>query len=101
MSIPVFLKPCLVAGSIAVLTSSILIGCGSSSSPSAETSQSYNGPGSKWDIQLADNGTFHIDHRPSVSGSIDYTVDGSYTRQANGFVTMTVTGGTGSSSPTN
>lgn len=80
---------------------SLLTACSSDTTTSTTTtnSQLYNGPGSKWDLTLNDNGSFHIDHRPSVDTAIDYTVDGDYTRHASGFVTLTVTGGEGVDAP--
>ena len=81
-----------------ILSSSALI-LSACSSDDVATTEHYNGPGSKWDIVLNPDNTFHIDHRPSVSDPIDYTVDGNYTRNASGFISMTVTGGTGVNAP--
>lgn len=94
------IKKSLLAISIASLTSSILIGCsGSSSTTSTVTSDDYNGPGSKWDLSLKNDGSFHIDHRPDINSAIDYTVDGTYVRETSGFVSLSVTGGTGVNAP--
>lgn len=97
---------CIIKKSLTVMLSAIigvglLAGCSSSSDSTTDTSSSqlYNGPGSKWDLALSDNGTFHIDHRPSVNATIDYTVDGTYTRHASGFVTLSVVNGTGIDAP--
>ncbi len=93
-------KKGLLALSIATLTGSLLIGCGGSSSSSDDVSSTdYNGPGSKWDLSMKDDGTFHIDHRPDINSAIDYTVDGTYTRHDSGFVSLTVTGGEGTDAP--
>lgn len=93
-------KKSLLALSIATLTGSILVGCGGSSSDSDDVSGTdYNGPGSKWDLSMKDDGTFHIDHRPDINSAIDYTVDGTYTRHNSGFVSLTVTGGEGVDAP--
>ncbi len=86
--------------SLAVLT--LLSACGSSGDGDGGTtvsSEIYNGPGSKWDITLNSDGSFHIDHRPDVNTVVDYTVDGDYERHTSGFVTLTVTGGEGADSP--
>ena len=82
---------------IAISGLGLLSGC--SDDTSTSTSQNYNGPGSKWDLQLTDDGTFHIDHRPDVDSAIDYTVDGTYLRHASGFITLAVTGGEGADAP--
>ncbi len=107
MSNSTFFKKSLLALSIAALTGSVLTGCGGSSSDTGDTnnvsvnnSTDYNGPGSKWDLSMNDDGTFHIDHRPDLNSAIDYTVDGTYTRHDSGFVSLTVTGGTGLDAPT-
>ena len=78
----------------------LLSGCSDdATSTSTSTSQIYNGPGSKWDLQLKDDGTFHIDHRPDVVSAIDFTVDGTYLRHDSGFITLLVTGGEGANAP--
>ncbi len=100
MSHSKFFKKSLLALSVATLTSSILVGCGGSSSSDDVSGVDYNGPGSKWDLSMKDDGTFHIDHRPDINSAIDYTVDGTYVRNASGFVSLTVTGGEGADAPT-
>lgn len=64
--------------------------CGSDSSGGTASSTSYSGPGSKWDISLSSNNTFTVTRRDTVSDPIDMTVAGSYTRQSNGIVKLTV-----------
>lgn len=91
-------KKSLLALSVATLTGSLLAGCGGSSSGDV-ASVDYNGPGSKWDLSMKDDGTFHIDHRPDIDSAIDYTVDGTYVRNDSGFVSLTVTGGGGADAP--
>ena len=93
-------KKGLLVVSVTALTGSLLLGCSGSSSSSAVSGEDYNGPGSKWDLSLNDDGSFHIDHRPDINSNIDYTVDGSFVRQASGFVTLSVTGGSGVDAPT-
>lgn len=96
-----FFKKSLIALTVATLSSSILPGCNSSSDSDSSSSAGvdYNGPGSKWDMNMKDDGTFHIDHRPDINSAIDYTVDGTYIRRDSGFVTLTVTGGEGADAP--
>ena len=84
---------------LAITGLGLLVSCSSDSTTATSDSEIYNGPGSKWDIELRDDGTFHIDHRPAVDAAIDYTVDGDYTRHDSGFITLTVTGGEGTDAP--
>jgi hypothetical protein len=72
---------------------------GGSNSGGAVSGASFSGPGSKWDFTLADDGSFHVDHRPNVSASIDLTVDGTYQRLASGFLKMTVGSASGTDAP--
>ncbi|VAW62354.1 hypothetical protein MNBD_GAMMA11-316 [hydrothermal vent metagenome] len=97
----VFLKSCVIACSIAMSTTLFLQGCssGSGGGSTQGTGQNYSGPGSKWDISLAGDGTFNIIHYPSIGANSDYTVQGNYIRQSSGFVTLTVTGGSGTGNP--
>ncbi len=101
MSYSTIFKKSLLALSIATLTGGVLLGCSGSSTDTATSSsgQDYNGPGSKWDLSLNNDGSFHIDHRPDINSAIDYTVDGTFIRQASGFVTLDVTAGTGVDAP--
>ena len=85
---------------IALSGLALMAGCSDDASTADTTtstisSQNYTGPGSKWDLQLNDDGTFHIDHRPNVDSAIDFTVDGTYIRHDSGFITLEVTGGEG------
>ncbi|HED36029.1 MAG TPA: hypothetical protein ENJ08_17685 [Gammaproteobacteria bacterium] len=90
-----FLKSCLMVCSVVTLAATVLSGCSSSnSSSSAGSVENYNGPGSRWDVSLTgDNaGTFTIDHfQTSDLQNPDYRVQGDFTRQSSGFVTLTVT----------
>lgn len=98
-----FIQACLMASSISALTIFGITGCGGGSSNPSSTpgiDQNYSGPGSKWDLTLAGDGTFNIDHYQT--GDLinpDYTVQGNYTRESSGFVTLTTTGGTGTGYP--
>ncbi len=98
---PGFLKSCVIACSIATAAALFLQACSSSSGGGSTqgTAQDYSGPGSKWDINLAIDGTFNIIHYPSIGATSDYTVQGDYTRQSSGFITLTVTGGSGTGGP--
>lgn len=88
----------------ALISSSLLVACGDETTTTSipdtpNAGHIYNGPGSKWDLTLNNDGSFHIDHRPSISEAIDYTVDGTYARHNSGFVTLSVTGGEGANAP--
>ena len=94
--------------SLAVLATTMLVvaACNSSSNNSSPdpdpvpvTGNAYNGPGSKWDVDLNDDGTFQITRRPDVNSAIDLTIDGTYVRNPMGFVLMTVVSATGVDAP--
>lgn len=76
-------------------------GGGGGTSGGSVSGASFSGPGSKWDFTLADDGSFHIDHRPDVSSVIDLTVDGTYQRLASGFLSLTVGSASGTGAPSN
>ncbi len=69
-----------------------IVACGGSDSASTAptTATAYSGPGSKWDISLSSDNTFSVTHRDTAADPVDMTVTGSYTRQANGIVKLTV-----------
>ena len=82
-----------------------LTGCGSSSSPApatggdaGATAVSYNGPGSRWDVDL-DDGAFTITRRETVSSPIDLTVTGTYEELPTGFVKLDVDASEGLDGP--
>lgn len=87
--------------SISALTASFLltVGCGGSGGSSSLTSDSYNGPGSKWDVDLYSNGTFQIDRRATPQTPIILTVNGTYERFDSGFVGLTVQSASGEDAP--
>ena len=101
----------LATASIVAATCLIVAACNSSSSkptptpvpppPAADpvTSIEYNGPGSKWDVSLEDDDTFQITRRPDVNSAIDLTVNGTWTRNAMGFVVLTVDSASGTDAP--
>ncbi len=60
--------------------------------------QSYNGPGSKWDVEL-DDGDFTITRRATVTAAVDMTVNGTYERLDSGFLKLEVTEATGVDAP--
>ena len=66
---------------------------------STAQSRDYNGPGSKWDVSLEDDGTFQITRRPDVSSAIDMTVNGDYERLGTGFVRLVVDNASGTDAP--
>ena len=80
-------------------TLAVIAACGGSSAPVTPatnpvppqpTAQAYNGPGSKWDVDLVSDGSFQITRRADVNSAVDLTIDGTWTRTAAGFVLMTV-----------
>lgn len=81
-----------------VISSLLLISCGGSSSEdSATVANAYNGAGSQWDISLSTDNTFLITHKPSVSTAIDMTINGTYTTLTSGFLKLTITSVSGTS----
>ena len=59
----------------------------------------YSGPGSKWDFDLAADGSFAIEHRAGVGKPIDMTISGTYERLDSGFVKLVVGSSTGDTAP--
>lgn len=81
----------MIAGAFA------LNSCGSSNNGSTTTS--YIGAGSQWEVTLNSNGnTFVITHAPSVGGTTDLTVNGTYVSESTGFLQLTVTSSSGAGS---
>lgn len=61
----------------------------------------YSGPGSKWDFDLAADGTFSIERRAGVGAQVDMTIAGAYSRLDSGFMKLTVDSSTGANAPAN
>ncbi len=59
----------------------------------------YSGPGSKWNFNLATDGTFDIARSAGVGAPVDMTIDGSYSRLSSGFLKLTVGSSTGTNAP--
>jgi hypothetical protein len=76
-----------------------LSGCGGSSDSDAVTTENYNGPGSKWDIELSSDGAFEIERRATPQTSVILTVNGDYERYSSGFLGLTVTSASGEDAP--
>ena len=91
----------LIKITLALTTSTILISCSSGSSNTSATASSnaYNGPGSKWDVELESDGNFEITRRDTPQDPIDLTVAGTYERHTSGFLSMTVDSATGTNAP--
>ncbi len=71
-----------------------------SKSSDGPTSNSYSGPGSKWDTTLRSDGTFTIVKYASPSATTaDFTVDGTYTTTTTGFKRLVVTTVSGTGGP--
>jgi len=68
---------------------------------STETAAAYSGPGSKWNFDLAADGSFNIERSAGVGAPVDMTVAGSYSRLSSGFIKLTVASSTGSNAPAN
>ena len=94
-------------GSVFLVTAGLIVGCGGSgssssssdSSSSVESELNYNGPGSKWDISLVDDGSFTITRRDSPVDPIDLTITGTYERLSSGFVSLVVGEASGVDAP--
>ncbi|MDH3716346.1 MAG: hypothetical protein OET44_21165 [Gammaproteobacteria bacterium] len=77
----------------------VVYGCAEEETGSgAAQALNYNGPGSKWDVSLADSG-FTITMRETVDGPVALTVEGTYERMASGFLVLTVSGSEGEGGP--
>ena len=74
-------------------------GSGSGDDSSATTATKYNGPGSKWDFTLNNDGTFTVSKREDSSSPILFTVTGDWVTSSSGFRVLTVTGVTGTGGP--
>lgn len=84
------------------LSLAITAGCGSSSSSpisSGKDSSAYNGPGSKWDVELFVDNTFTIERSDSPADPVTTEIEGSYTRFDSGFIGLTVEAATGVDAP--
>lgn len=83
---------------------SALIACGGSSSNSTSNTQAdsnaYNGPGSKWDVELNADNSFSITRRDTPQTPVDLTVTGTFERYASGFLGLTVGAAEGTNAPT-
>lgn len=92
---------CLIAAGAGLLVA--CGGSGSSSSDSGAAAQggttAYNGPGSKWDITLADAGNFTIERRESPVDPVTLTIEGTYERLDSGFVSLEVGSANGTDAP--
>jgi hypothetical protein len=60
--------------------------------------QNYNGPGSKWDVELTDN-NFRIIRRENIESGINLTVSGTFERLDSGFLKFEVDDATGVDAP--
>ncbi len=82
----------------------LIVACGGGSSDSSGTTtaatatvSSYAGPGSRWDVSLAGDGTFSITKREAPTTPVVVTITGDYTELSSGFLKLTV--GTVSADP--
>ena len=83
-----FLGLALSASVIALITA-----CSSGSGVSgsgAVAGDSYTGPGSRWDVLLADDDTFNITMRETASDPVAMTITGDYETLVSGFLKLTV-----------
>lgn len=71
------------------------------SETTAVAAAAYSGPGSKWDFNLAADGTFNIERSAGVGAPVDMTIGGSYSRLSSGFMALTVANSTGANAPAN
>ena len=67
--------------------------------PVVEPMSSYAGPGSNWDFDLFDDGTYTVSHSAMASMASQMSFSGGYQSTASGFLTLTVDAATGSNAP--
>jgi len=87
-----------------VAAATIISACSGGSDTTAITTTtaaaaSYSGPGSKWNFDLATDGTFSIERSAGVGAPVDMTVGGNYSRLSSGFMKLTVGSSTGTNAP--
>ncbi|MCP4432850.1 MAG: hypothetical protein GY806_17905 [Gammaproteobacteria bacterium] len=61
--------------------------------------RNYNGPGSKWDVNMETDGSFTITHRVDASSPVDMTVNGEYEALSSGFTHFVVDNASGTDAP--
>ncbi|MDH5764427.1 MAG: hypothetical protein OEZ38_00315 [Gammaproteobacteria bacterium] len=83
---------------LGISTLYLIIACGEGGKITVSTQQ-YNGPGSKWNIELVANGAYQIQHRPDINSEIDMTIIGIYRKHITGFVSLEVTSSSGNNVP--
>jgi hypothetical protein len=66
---------------------------------SAAPMVSYSGPGSNWDIDLNDDGTYAISRSALAGMDPDLSVSGSFQQTAQGFLSMTIDASSGNDAP--
>jgi len=94
----------IAVAAIAMIISACSSGSDTTSNTNAGTSAaavSYSGPGSKWNFDLAADGSFNIERSAGVGAPVDMTINGSYERLNSGFLKLTVVSTTGSNAPAN
>jgi hypothetical protein len=67
--------------------------------PVVEPMSSYAGPGSNWDFDLFDDGTYTVTHSAMAGMPGEMSFSGSYQSTASGFLTLTVDDATGGNAP--
>lgn len=65
----------------------------------SDTGQSYFGPGSTWNINLAADSTFTITYAATIGADVSLTVTGTYERLASGYLHLTVADSEGVDGP--
>jgi len=88
-------------------TTAVISACSGGSDTTATTGSgattvaaaAYSGPGSKWNFNLATDGTFDIERSAGIGAPIDMTIAGSYSRLSSGFLKLTVGSTTGTNAP--
>ena len=60
---------------------------------------SYSGPGSNWDYDVFDDGTYQVTHSALAGMDADLSVSGSYQVTAEGFLSLTIDASSGDDAP--
>lgn len=80
---------------LSIVTTVTFTACSNSSSGS----NSYSGPGSKWDMSFTPDGFFTTTKAADSSSAVTLTVNGTYTDLSSGFKKLTVTSVAGTDGP--
>jgi len=102
----------LVTSIVTLAAIAVAAGCGEETKPSVGAQATavdvipdvppmanYSAPGSNWDIDLNDDGTFAVNHSVLAGTDPDLSVSGSYEQTAEGFLSLTIDASSGDDAP--